>query len=183
MYNRLMDITHDRKFERTDIWREGKWIDLWSVPHFLSGLSIGLGFFILRIDILGSIALVLVSLVAYEMWEAMVRIQETPTNRFMDVVVGMVGFLPAFFLFAPRLSEAPLVLTFVGVLAVDIVMSVFGWRASQKAAALEQQMRVRYAAEHAQFIKRSAKLRERFRRGRVRATKLLMAKDEMNRNA
>src|ERR1700722_4344078 len=113
MYNRAMDTvrdsTHDHKLERTDIWRERKWIDLWSVPHVLSGLSIGLGFFILRIDTLGSVALALLSLITYEMWEARVGIEEMPTNRFMDVVIGMLGFLPAFFLFAPRLSLSALI--------------------------------------------------------------------------
>lgn len=36
--------------ERTDIWREGKYLDLWSVPHVLSGISVALGLYILGFD-------------------------------------------------------------------------------------------------------------------------------------
>jgi hypothetical protein len=97
-----MKLTRNGRFERTDIWREGKYLDLWSAVHFLSGASLGLGFYFLRflnIGVTGSIVIVFLLLVAYELWEAMVRIAETPQNRVLDVVVGMVSFLPFFLLF------------------------------------------------------------------------------------
>src|SRR3989344_9620144 len=100
-----MHIARDGRFERTDIWREGKWLDLGSVVHVLSGFSISLGFYYLGLGAFASVALALLSLISYEMWETIVRIEETHTNRFMDVVVGMVSFVPAFFLVAPLLSE------------------------------------------------------------------------------
>ena len=157
-----MNTAHRDIFERTDIWREGKWLDLWSVVHLLSGISIGLGFYFLRFGALASVALTLVSLIAYEMWEMIVRIEETPTNRFMDVVVGMVGFLPSFFWCAPLLSSASLLRMFALVFVMNITMSVFGWRASQKAAELKARMLVRYARQRARLLKRTVQLRERF---------------------
>lgn len=157
-----MRTTRDNVFVRTDIWREGKWLDLWSVPHFLSGIVIGLGIYLFHFGALASGALALLSLISYEMWEAMVRIEEAPTNRFMDVVVGMAGYLPAFFLLAPRLPQASLIFTFGLVFIVDIVMSYFGWRASRKAATLEKRMRERYTTERASLLKRSVRLRERY---------------------
>jgi hypothetical protein len=157
-----MRIPRNLTFERTDIWREGKWLDLWSVVHFLSGTSIGLGFYFLHFGSFASVALALLSLISYEMWEAMVRIEETPMNRFMDVVVGMTGYLPAFFLLAPGLSEATLILTFGLVFFVDVVMSAFGWRASRKAAELEKRMREQYAIQRASLLRRSAQLREKY---------------------
>lgn len=153
------------------MWREGKWLDLWSVVHLLSGASIGSGFYLLHFGALASVVLALLSLISYEMWEMIVHIVEMPTNRFMDVVVGMVSFLPAFFLLAPRLGEASLVLAFVLVLTANIVMSVFGWRASQKAAALEERMRAKYAIQRARLLKQGVQLRKRFRRRKVRAEK------------
>ncbi len=154
-------------FKRTDIWREGEWLDLWSVVHFLSGISIGLVLYFLHFGSFASGTLALLSLISYEMWEAMVRIEETPANRFMDVVVGMAGYLPTFFLFAPSLSQRSLVLAFALVFVVDIVMSFFGWRASQKAATLEERMRERYDLQRTLLLRRSARLRERYlpRRG------------------
>jgi hypothetical protein len=155
--------TADGGFERTDIWREGKWLDLWSVVHFLSGISVGFVLFLAHFSALASVVIALLSFISYEMWEAMVRIEEMPTNRFMDVVVGMAGFLPVFFVVAPRLSVNSLP-GFGLVLTMDIVMSIFGWRASQKAAALEARMRARYARERVRLLRQRSKLRDRFRR-------------------
>ena len=157
-----MHVSEDDSFARTDVWREGKWLDLWSVVHFLTGISVGLGFAFLRFDPLAASLLALVSLIAYEMWEHIVGIDETPTNRFMDVVVGMTSFLPTFFLAAPSLSRGVLVFAFLGVLAIDIQLSVFGWRASQKAAVLERRMKERYAKEKVWLRERRETLREKF---------------------
>ncbi|HEY5383462.1 MAG TPA: hypothetical protein VIJ88_02830 [Candidatus Paceibacterota bacterium] len=151
------------KFERTDIWREGKWLDLWSVVHLLSGVSVGFGLYFLHLGVFASVVIAFLAFVLYEMWEAIVKIEEEPTNRFMDVVVGMSGFLPAFFV-APMLSQILCILGFGLVLTANVVMSVFGWRASQKAAALERRMRERYAKERARLIHQKSKLSRRFRR-------------------
>ena len=162
-----MLITSDGKIERTDIWREGKWLDLWSVVHFLSGISIGFSLYLLNFGALASVVLALLLLISYEMWEAMVKIEETPANRFMDVVVGMVSFLPTFFILGPSLSRAPLFFVFGIVFIVNIVMSVFGWRASQKAAVLEKRLRARYAVERARLREQKVRLGQRFRRSNI----------------
>jgi hypothetical protein len=156
---RPQDIT----FERTDIWREGQWLDLWSVVHVLSGILLALGLYFLHLGAFSSVVIALLLLISYEMWEAMVGIEETPANRCMDVVVGMAGFLLVFFC-APLLSQTLLILAFGLIGTIDVVMSVFGWQASQKAAALEQRMRARYAKERARLLKRKSQLSERLRR-------------------
>jgi hypothetical protein len=159
-----MRITHDGKVERTDMWREGKWLDLWSAVHFLSGVSVGLGFYYLHLGAVASVALAFVCLTAYEMWEMIVKIEETPTNRVMDVVVGMASFVPTFFVLGPLVSSALFIPAFCGVLLLNIILSIFGWRASQKAAAFEKRMRERYAAQRQRLLERQLLLRKRFRR-------------------
>lgn len=159
-----MQSTGRFTFVRTDMWREGKWLDMWSVVHVLSGISIGLGLYFLHLGALASVALTFVSLVAYELWEAMVKIEEAPTNRSMDVVVGMAGFVPTFFLIAPPLSGPILVVMFGGIFFANIALAAIGWRASQKAAKLEERMRFRFAAQRARFRERRTKLRARFKR-------------------
>lgn len=155
-----MLIPRQGRFVRTDIWREGEWLDLWSVVHFLSGVSIGLGLYFLNLGALASVLLTFVSLVGYEMWEALVKIKETPSNRCMDVVVGMTSFVPSFFFVAPALSDTLLILMFGLVLTANVVLSVFGWQASQKAAVLETVMRQKYAAQRAKLSRRGKRLRE-----------------------
>ena len=149
-----MYLTKDGRFVRTDMWREGKWLDLWSVVHFLSGMSVGLGFFFLRLDPLGASALAFVCFVAYEMWEKLMDIFETPQNRIMDVVVGMVSFLPTFFWLAPQFTRRELVLVFAVVFVTNVSLAVLGWRASQKAAVLEQRLRTRLAHEREKIAAR-----------------------------
>jgi len=162
-----MHVARDGRFVRTDIWREGQWLDLWSVVHFLTGTSIALGIYFLHFGALASVLLTLVSLVAYEMWEALVKIEETPANRFMDVVVGMASFLLVFFFLAPTLSDTSLILSFGLVLTVTIILSIFGWYASQKAKALEDRMREKYTTQRARFLKKKSRIGETFRNTRA----------------
>ena len=162
-----MDQIHlPSKYDRTDAWREGKWLDLWSIVHFLSGISVGFSFYFLHFGALASVVLALVCLTAYEMWEVIVKIEEAPTNRFMDVVTGMTSFVPTFFLLAPRLTVIQFVDTFIAVLAVNVILSIFGWRASQKASLLQKRMRQRYDAERARLKKQKVHLQDTFRRDR-----------------
>ena len=159
-----MSVADEFIFERTDIWHEGKWIDLWSVVHLLSGTSVGLGFYFFHLGIPASVLLALLSFVAYEMWEALVKIEETPTNRFMDVILGMTGFLPAFFIFAPTLQITSLVFLFGFVFTINVVMSIFGWQASQKAAILQKRVHKQYDIRRAKLLERGARLRRRLHR-------------------
>lgn len=159
-----MDLMQNpKKFKRTDMWREGEWIDLWSFVHFLSGISIGLGFYFLHVGDFASVALALVSLIAYEMWERLMRMEETSTNGFMDVVVGMLSFLLTFFVLAPLVSGTVVLYGFGFVFVVDIVMSVFGWRASQKAAEFQQRMLARYTTERARLLRQKTHLQKKFK--------------------
>lgn len=144
-----MHLSREGKLIRTDIWREGKWLDLWSVVHLLSGASIGFAFHLLPFGHAESILIVFLLLTGYEMWEKIVQIEETFTNRVMDVVVGMVSFLPVYLLLAPVLHGTWFILTFGFILTANVVMSVFGWIASQKAARLEARMRERSAKRKA----------------------------------
>ncbi|MEK7604243.1 MAG: hypothetical protein AAB442_00340 [Patescibacteria group bacterium] len=146
-----MHITRDGRFERTDIWREGKWLDLWSVVHFLTGASIGLFAPFFSLGTPATVVIVFLLLTGYEMWEKIVAIEEAPTNRVMDVVVGMASFLPTYLLLIPRLSDTSFILVSGFVITANIVMSVFGWVASQKAAALEQRLRERYERRRARL--------------------------------
>ena len=153
-----MRLTRDGRFERSDIWREGKWLDLWSVVHLLSGASFGLALGVLSLGTAASILIALLSFVLYEMWEAMVKIVETPQNRFMDVVVGMVSFAPVFF-FSQGLPTTSFILVFGLTITVNIVMSTLGWLASRKAEEFERRLRLRLAERRKRILERRARQR------------------------
>ena len=149
-----MKLTHDGRFERDDIWSEGKWLDLWSVVHSLTGISFGLGIIIFQFGTIASVVIVFLLLVTYEMWEAMVKIEETPQNRMMDVIVGMATFTPTFFFISPVLFKTNYVLVFGLVLTTNIVMATFGWLASQKADVFEARLRREVLQQRAKFLAR-----------------------------
>lgn len=146
------------RYIRTDIWREGKWLDLWSVVHFLSGISVAFGL-ALVFDFLAASVIAFLMLVAYEMWEAMVQIHETPQNRFMDVVVGMASFMLAHAIGFPASGTTTFYAAFAVILMVNVGLAAVGWRASQKAAELEKRMLARINAERAAFRERRAQRR------------------------
>lgn len=151
----------DGIFVRTDIWREGEWLDLWSVVHFLSGMSVGFGLYLFHFDTRATVVIAFILFTAYEMWEALVKIEETFPNRCMDVVVGMVSFLPTYFYLIPHLTSKGFLSVFGGILMMNLVMSGFGWRASQKAAQLEKSVRAKYVLERERLMKKGKKLRRR----------------------
>lgn len=142
-YTEGMHLSRDRRFVRTDIWREGQWVDLWSVVHLFSGVSLGFGLYLCHFGTRETLIIGFLLLVGYELWEHVVDIVETTTNRVMDVVVGMVAFVPTYVWAAPHLSRTLFVLLFGLELTGNIVLSVFGWAASKKASALEARMRER----------------------------------------
>lgn len=162
-----MHFSHDGKFIRSDIWREGKYLDLWSVPHFLSGIVLGLIMHFLNYQAVPTFIIAFLILVAYEMFEVIVKIEETRMNRVLDVVVGMVSFTPTF-LFAPMFLEMQNIIALVSVAILDAAISWFGWDASQKAAGIESRLRAEIEGQRARIRSRRnerKKLREkRFRR-------------------
>ena len=131
-----MDPLRPHLFQRTDIWREGKYLDLWSVPHFLSGLVLGIVLHLMAMPLRDALLVAFLVLVMYEMWEDLAQIEETRWNKLLDVVVGMVSCTGAL-VYAPQFSVSANLGVLVVVGAIDAVLSFFGWQASQKAAAFE----------------------------------------------
>lgn len=130
----------ENKLVRTDAWREQEYIDLWSVPHFLSGMLVGFSLFYAGTSPITSFFLAFMLLTAFEMWEAWMEIKETLTNRVMDVVIGMISFTPVFFL-AASFPQWAVLLGFAVTGAADAFLSFLGWRASIRATALEVKLR------------------------------------------
>ena len=153
-------MDRERIIERTDIWREGKWLDLWSIVHLFTGIFTGFILELFRFGIAASIVIALLIFVAYELWEAMVKIHETPQNRFMDVVVALVSFVPTF-LFASTLSVRGFFIIWALVTVVWVTMSTIGWFASVKAAEFESRVRQEIAERKERRIKRREKRAER----------------------
>ncbi len=148
-----MHLRPDGTFVRTDIWREGKWIDLWSVVHFLSGASLGFAIHFLGFDGLSAAVIALLLMIVYEFWEAAVKIKEYGSNRFADVIIGMASFSIAVFYIVPMTAGSREFYEIsLSVFGINILLSVLGWKASVKAAAFERKLREKYKAERRKFV-------------------------------
>ena len=75
------------RIRRDDLGAEGRFVDLWTIPHFVIGALFGL----LGIDLAWTTALV----VWWELVEVVSRVDEYPTNRVTDVVISVVGWAAA----------------------------------------------------------------------------------------
>lgn len=162
-----MRLTRDGNLIRTDPWREGKYLDLWSVPHLLSGIVVGLSLFFLHFSTSAALMIAFLLLVGYEMFEVIAKIEETRWNRSLDVVVGMVSCVPTF-LIAPLLSRDEILSAFAVILIADCILSFLGWRESQKAASLEAKLRAEITRERERFILRRAAMRKNWEDRRVK---------------
>ena len=89
-----MRLNHKGELVRTDAWREGKYLDLWSVPHFLSGMVVALSLYVFGFEVRSAFVIAFLLLVGYEMFEVIAKIDETRWNRTLDVVVGMASVVP-----------------------------------------------------------------------------------------
>ena len=114
-----------------ELWEEGKYLDMWSVSHFLSGLLIASVLFLLGIAFVPALVIATVLFVLYELFEVVVHIEESFTNRFMDVVVDVVGFLFATYFFVIIEKPPSIPLLFVLLLAL-IFLEVWGFTAWKK---------------------------------------------------
>lgn len=77
------------------IWRDGKFFDLWHANHFLAGALLGqIAFHFQKLWIGFLISLIL--MIAWEIFEVLKKITETRFNQTMDIILGIIGFFIAY---------------------------------------------------------------------------------------
>lgn len=75
-----------------DIWKHGTYIDLWSVVHLGSGALLGSLFFYFGINFFWSGIITLALLILWELFEVLIKINESRKNVLADIIIGMAGF-------------------------------------------------------------------------------------------
>lgn len=74
------------------LWEEGRYVDLWSVPHLLAGVILAGIFYYLEFNLLWNFITSFLVMVLWEIFEFAFNIKEHMTNKVMDVVIGIMGF-------------------------------------------------------------------------------------------
>lgn len=80
-----------------DLWRDRKYVDLWSAVHFTAGVNIGLLLVFPDVSFIWSVTICLILLIFWEIVEINVGIYELWQNRVVDIIIGLAGFFPAYF--------------------------------------------------------------------------------------
>jgi len=119
-----------------DYWKEGKYVDLWSIPHILSGIVLGAILFSLGVSFVPSLVISLVLFVGWEAVEVFVGIKEHITNMTMDVVCDLLGFFITSYFYFILLKPFSLItiLIFVGLF---VIFDLWGFTAYEKRHRLE----------------------------------------------
>ncbi len=76
-------------------WKERRFVDLWSVVHFLTGFAIGGAFLFLNFQPFVASAIAVGLFAGWEIFELLSKIHEQSANRVSDVIVDYAGFFLA----------------------------------------------------------------------------------------
>lgn len=114
-----------------DYWREGKYIDLWSSVHVLSGIVVGALLFNFGVDFRWSLIIALVLFIGWEVFEILVDIKEHMSNMVTDVACDLVGFFFVSYYYFVLLKPFSWQTTFIYI-GIFLLMELWGFLAYEK---------------------------------------------------
>jgi hypothetical protein len=79
---------------------EGPFLDLWSVPHMLTGVLIALLVVVLKVSFLTGFFITLAVAILWELFEIATKVYEIKTNSVVDIVIALVGY--SLFFYIPK---------------------------------------------------------------------------------
>ena len=93
-----------------NIWQENKYIDLWSLNHFLLGASFaGLAWYF-KINFIVALCIAVVLFIIWEYIEYYTKVGESKTNQMSDIIVATIGFFISYFVQTPLILSVVIML-------------------------------------------------------------------------
>ena len=111
---------------KTSIWQVRAYVDLWSVNHFLCGCLFGGASIFLKLGFWKSFSVSTLLMILWEIFEHMLVMYEPLTNKIMDVVIGVAGFLAVWRLF-PLINSFSRTVIFFALAGVFVFLEVWGF--------------------------------------------------------
>lgn len=108
-----------------DIWKHGTYVDTWSIVHFLSGFLLAGIMHKIGIGIVAASVLSVAILILWEFFEWLIKIIEPSANVWVDIVVGIAGFVLGAFLFYSTTLASESVL--YSALVLTVSLSLWGF--------------------------------------------------------
>lgn len=114
-----------------DFWEEGRYLDLWSVVHLISGVFLGIILSFLNISFLIAFVIAVILTVLGEVVEIVLNVGESWQNQITDIIVGLIGFVITYMMY-PLLAKPLDVVVPVVLLPIYIMLNFLGWRAYRR---------------------------------------------------
>ncbi len=116
-----------------DWWERRDGIDLWSVPHFLFGILMGISPYFFPLSIHAAFVLMIVISIVWECLEIIRGIRESVINKILDVTFHVFGFLLISTLFTQHPQGLLMLLPFsISTLIAYLGMNFLGWLAYRR---------------------------------------------------
>lgn len=123
------DISHNKK----DKWIGGKYIDLWSLVHFLAGTLWGFFPSLFGLSVILVFPALLAVAVSWEFFELHHGITEKKSNSLSDITVSIVGFVLVYVGILFTGIEGTVIVFLVNInLLSGVFLSILGWSAYRK---------------------------------------------------
>jgi hypothetical protein len=111
------------------IWHEGKYVDLWNIPHLLISLLICFTFIYLNLSFISSILLIIFLKASWEIFEHKFVTFEAIPNKILDVITGILAVVVAFYLKNLQLINS---FTIILTLILEIIFALWGLYSMKK---------------------------------------------------
>lgn len=86
------------KYHMKNIWQENKYIDLWSLNHFLFGASLAGVAWYFKISFVLAILISVAMFMAWEFIEYYTKVGESQINQIADIIIASIGFFIFYFI-------------------------------------------------------------------------------------
>ncbi len=119
--------------DHVKLWKRKKYIDLWSVPHILTGTILASFFYWLQFDFLLNILISTILIISWEFIEYFIilDVKEKLSNSISDILAGWLGFSIMYF-FILKFSFDLIYPYFITIIIINIFLAIWGFLAYEE---------------------------------------------------
>lgn len=111
----------------TFTWKEGRYLDLWILPHMMSGCIAAFAFLFVDGSRALSYGATFLMIAGWELVEGIFGVKETQENRVLDVIAGIVAFGVTYEIGILTLGKSEVLALLIFSLIIAVVLCLFGW--------------------------------------------------------
>ena len=117
-----------KKTQTKDLWKEGEYVDLWSMVHFLVGMIAGFVPIFFNISFVLALVIFSVLIGVWGIMKLILRHSTFKVNSFLDAVIGATGFASTTLVISFGYTEQAVIeSSFIGIVLSIVILSIRGW--------------------------------------------------------